>query len=256
MRKNILLIGLALIFLLCGCSPVERTEPPAVITSPTSEIRIPIQPETENTIPSSTEATQTTPEVTENTETTVPLPASDDTLVRVLDFIPGLIVDLRYATANNFTNQQIYTFRDVYLRYGTVKKLMLVQEAVLAEGYSLKIWDGFRPLSAQYTLWDACPNPTYVADPRNGASSHCRGNTVDVTLVRTDGTEIPMPTDFDEFSALADRNYADCSPEAAANALFLEELMQENGFRGYYGEWWHYTDTNGYAVEENFIPTN
>ena len=117
----------------------------------------------------------------------------DDELVTVMDYIPTVFVELRYATTDNFTGQVIYDFTEAKLRYGTVKKLARVQESLLKQGYSLKIWDAFRPVSAQYRLWEVCPNGTYVANPNTGYSSHSRGNTIDLTLVRADGTEIPMP---------------------------------------------------------------
>lgn len=178
----------------------------------------------------------------------------DDEFVKVADYIPDVVVELRYATENNFTGQQIYEFADVWLRYGTVKKLALVQEELKKAGLYLKIWDGFRPPSAQFKLWEVCPDATYVSDPNKGFSSHSRGNTVDVTLVYEDGTEVVMPTDFDDFSDLADRDYGDCSKEAADNALLLEQTMKACGFSAYYNEWWHFSDTDKYEVEEVFLP--
>ena len=115
-------------------------------------------------------------------------------------------------------------------------------------GYSLCIWDGWRPVAAQFALWRACPDPVYVANPFSGVSGHCRGNTVDITLVTLDGESVAMPSDFDDFSSLADRDYSDVSPEAAENARLLEELMTAAGFRPYSAEWWHYTDNDAYDV--------
>jgi D-alanyl-D-alanine dipeptidase len=63
-----------------------------------------------------------------------------------------------------------------------------------------------------------------------------------------------MPTGFDDFTALADRDYADVGSEAAANALRLETTMIAGGFSAYSGEWWHFSDTTAYAVEEEFSP--
>jgi uncharacterized protein YgiM (DUF1202 family) len=63
-----------------------------------------------------------------------------------------------------------------------------------------------------------------------------------------------MPTGFDDFSKLADRDYSDCSKEAAANAILLEELMKKYGFKPYSGEWWHFSDTQSYPVDEAFEP--
>ena len=173
---------------------------------------------------------------------------SDTDLVRIQDYIPTLYVDLRYATTNNCTGTQIYDFTDARLRYGTVKKLARVQQTLLQQGFSLKIWDAFRPISAQFRLWEVCPNNAYVANPNTGYSSHSRGNTIDITLVLSDGSEIPMPSGFDEFTALADRDYSDVSAEAAVNAELLEAAMLAEGFAAYSGEWWHYSDAVVYEV--------
>lgn len=177
----------------------------------------------------------------------------DSVFVAVTDYVPDIQVDLKYASEDNFTGQVVYDFSTAYLRYGTVKKLAAVQADLKELGLGLKIWDGFRPVSAQYRLWEICPDPRYVADPEKGFSSHSRGNTVDVTLVDSEGKDLLMPTGFDDFSALADRDYSDCTAEAANNAEILEILMEKHGFSGYRREWWHYTDTTEYPVEEIFL---
>ena len=148
----------------------------------------------------------------------------------------------------------IYDFPDAYLRWGTVKKLRAVSDELAQMGLGLKIWDGFRPVSAQFRLWQVCPNPTYVANPEKGFSSHSRGNTVDLTLVDKAGRELEMPTAFDDFTAKADRDYSDCSETAAENARLLERMMEKHGFSGYFGEWWHFTDTQDYPVDKVFEP--
>lgn len=176
-------------------------------------------------------------------------PANEE-LVSVLDWIPSVYVDLKYASEDNFTGRAIYDFTDASLRYGTVKKLAAVQEELLKLGYSLKIWDAYRPASAQFRLWEACPDPTYVADPNKGHSNHSRGNAVDVTMVMAGGAGIPMPSGFDDFSPLADRDYSDVPEEAAKNARILENTMLSHGFLGYFSEWWHYSDSKPYPVIE------
>ena len=190
-------------------------------------------------------------EIIQTTEASV---VEDDVLVKVKTYIPDIKIELKYAGTDNFTGKKIYDFTDAYLRYGTVKKLMQVQEILREKGLSLKIWDAFRPTSAQFTLWEVYPDATYVANPNNGFSSHSRGNTIDVTLVDENDKELTMPTHFDDFSKLADRDYSDCSTEARENALLLENCMKENGFKAYSGEWWHYTDVTMYAVEDTFQP--
>lgn len=179
----------------------------------------------------------------------------DSDFVPVSDYILNIVVDLQYATDDNFTARVIYDFTDAYLRYGTVMKLQAVNEELAEFGLKIKIWDGFRPISAQFKLWEAYPDANYVSNPNVGYSSHSKGNTVDLTLVDMQGNEIVMPTGFDDFSNKADRDYSDCSEEAANNAMLLQTIMERHGFSGYYKEWWHYSDTNSYSVEECFDPS-
>ena len=230
---------LLVLLLLAGCKKQELSVPETTISTTAAAI-----PETT--------CLETVP--TETVPTIPPEPESDETFVRVLDYIPTASQELRYATQDNFTGQVIYQFDDAYLRWGTVKKLKLVSEDLAQLDLYIKIWDGFRPVSAQFALWEVCPNPTYVANPTTGYSSHSRGNTIDLTLVDANGLEVEMPTGFDDFSAKADRNYSDCTETAANNARLLEILMEKHGFTGYSGEWWHYSDTTNYQVERVFEP--
>ncbi len=189
----------------------------------------------------------------ETTLPTLPEPRDED-FVRILDYIPTASQELFYSTEQNFTGQRIYEFVESYLRYGTVKKLMLVSQELNQQGFYLKIWDGFRPVSAQFKLWEILPDDTYVADPRKGFSKHSRGNTVDLTLVDANGQELEMPTQFDDFSSKADRNYSDCTDLQRENAMLLQTTMEKYGFTGYYGEWWHFSDVDVYPVEKEFQP--
>ncbi len=166
----------------------------------------------------------------------------DEELVPVSDYIPGVYIDLKYATEDNFTGQVIYDFDEPYLRCGTMKKLLEAQEILLEQGYSLLVWDAFRPIEAQYLLWEVYPDPNYVANPNTGVSGHSRGNTVDVGLVGSDGILVELPCAFDEFSPAADREYGDVSETARTNVLILQNAMYEAGFEGYWSEWWHYSD--------------
>ena len=175
--------------------------------------------------------------------------------VRVRDYIPDLVTELKYATAGNFAGVVLYDFTEVYLRYSTVLKLMDVQADLRQQGLRLKIWDGYRPLEAQEKLWYAKPDPNYVSNPWSGTNSHSRGNTVDVTLVDKDGKELEMPSGFDEFSSFGDRDYSDCTDTAAANAALLQEIMEAHGFEGLQSEWWHFTEKDAeYEIEKVFDP--
>ena len=173
----------------------------------------------------------------------------DDEYVLVNKYIPDIYVELMYVTDNNFTGVRIYDFTDAYLRYGTVKKLANVQKELKEQGYSLKIWDAYRPFEAQQKLWEVYPDPNYVANPANGMRRHNLGGTVDITMVAADGSVISMPTEFDDFSLKADRNYSDIdNEEAVNNVMILQSAMENNGFTGYQGEWWDYSDTVEYEA--------
>lgn len=242
--KRICALVLVLL-ILAGCS---RQNEPAEI--PATEIP---RSAGETALPEITQP-QTIPTVQEDPPAVLLPPETDDVFVRVLDYIPSALQELMYATQSNFTGQAIYDFEDAYLRWGTVKKLQLVCKDLEELGLYIKIWDVFRPVSAQFALWEVCPDPTYVANPNKGHSSHSRGNTIDLTLVDANGIEVEMPTGFDDFSPLADRNYSDCTETAANNARILELIMEKHGFQGYFGEWWHYSDTTAYPVEYVFEP--
>lgn len=180
----------------------------------------------------------------------------DNEFVLISDYVPTAKIELAYATVNNFTGIRIYDFTDAYLRYGTVKKLMKIAEALEKEGVGLIIWDAFRPVSAQKVLYECYPDPTFVSHPVTGKRAHCRGNTVDVTLYDLEnGKELSMPSEFDDFTSAADRDYSGCSSDVAKNARLLEDTFVKYEFTPYYNEWWHFSDTIDYPVDEDFEPT-
>ena len=176
----------------------------------------------------------------------------DTDLVVVKDYIPDIMISLPYASTNNFTKQKIYENEICYLRYGTIKKLSKVQDAVKAAGYGgLLIWDGYRPQSAVDRLYDAYTDKTYVAQ----RSNHTKGNTVDLTIVDKSGKPIEMPSAFDTFDLTADTDYSDVSEQAGINSTYLTEVMEKNGFKGYSSEWWHFTDSKDYDYQDELADT-
>ncbi len=177
-----------------------------------------------------------------------------DQFVRVKDYIPGIHVDLKYATPNNFTGQTIYNFTDAWLRYSSVQKLAKAQAALNEQGYSLILWDAFRPHAAQHKLWEVYPVSGFVANPITGCSPHTRGNTVDAALGTLDGELLEMPCEFDDFSDRANRDYSDATPSAARHATIMEKAMSKAGFNPYFDEWWHFVDNDPYDPDYNFAP--
>ncbi len=174
--------------------------------------------------------------------------------VRIRDYIPDIYVDLKYAAPDNFTGHTIYQFTDAWLRYSSVQKLAQAQSLLREQGYSLVIWDAFRPHAAQHKLWEVYPVDGFVANPIKGCSPHTRGNTVDVALCTLEGELLEMPCEFDDFSNRANRDYSDATPAAAHHATIMEQAMDAAGFRPYFDEWWHFVDRETYDPDYEFIP--
>jgi zinc D-Ala-D-Ala dipeptidase len=153
-----------------------------------------------------------------------------------------IIVDLRYASANNVARRPLYPPGTVALvRAGVAQRLAVAQEYLRKKGYGLKIWDAYRPQAAQEQLWRATHNRSYVADPKEGRGSmHIRGAAVDATLVDADGRDVPMPTDFDSFTPAALLEYKGNNPTVRANLKLLQKAMAHGGFYGLRTEWWHF----------------
>jgi zinc D-Ala-D-Ala dipeptidase len=169
-------------------------------------------------------------------------------LVDVWKLDTTIILDIRYATTNNFTGKQVYDEAKFFLRTEPAQKILEVQKELKSLGLSLKIFDGYRPLSVQKKFWEILPDERYVANPEKG-SRHNRGAAVDLTLIDKDGNEISMPTPYDDFTEKASRNYMDLSSQIIINRKFLEDLMIKYGFEGLPTEWWHF-DFKGWEKYE------
>ncbi len=177
-----------------------------------------------------------------------------DDFVDVSKYIPDVAIELRYATDNNVTKKVLYEDKTAYLRKATADKLKEANNQFKKLGYRIKIWDAYRPTAIQKVLWSSVSDNRYIANP-NGGSVHNRGAAVDITLVDKNGREIPMPTDFDGFSKLADKDYSDVDKEKVKNAKLLESIMVKYGFLSVYYEWWHFNDENwkSYAVVDKVL---
>jgi outer membrane protein assembly factor BamB len=173
----------------------------------------------------------------------LPSPAvanSPDDFVEVVQLDPTIVIDLPYASADNFCKTVLYPVERCFLRREIAERVVAAHQSLAEEGLGLKIWDGYRPRSVQYKMWEVSPLPGYVGDPKLG-SKHNRGAAVDVTLVDLDtGKELEMPTPYDEFSPRAHTGYFKLTPEVAANRSRLQKAMREQGFMTIQSEWWHF----------------
>lgn len=170
-------------------------------------------------------------------------PTGGSNLVRVGDIDNLIVLDLRYASRNNFTGKPVYPVNVALLQRETALKLAAANAELMEQGCRLKLWDAYRPYHLHQLLWELAGDKRYFfADPRYG-SVHNRGAAVDVTLVDIRGREVEMPTDFDDFSGRAHRQ-ASMSPAARANMDLLTEVMVRHGFQYIDFEWWHFEDNS------------
>jgi zinc D-Ala-D-Ala dipeptidase len=165
-------------------------------------------------------------------------------MVDVEQRIPRLKKDIRYATVNNFTKQQLYKQARVFLRLPAANALLAVQQELNRLGMGLKIFDGYRPYAVTEQMWAIVPDDRYAADPSKG-SGHNRGAAVDLTIIHLKtGKELTMPTDFDNFSEQAHHDYPLTDSTVAANRRLLRTVMEKHGFVALKTEWWHYFFSN------------
>ena len=162
------------------------------------------------------------------------------TLVDASSRVSGLVVELPYATEDNFLGKAVYPEGARCLLLPSVaERLARAARTLQARGFRLKAWDCYRPIHVQWAMWKLVPRKGYVADPHAG-SNHNRGAAVDVTLVTLDGAEVDMPTRFDTFSPAAHHGSSAGTAEAREHREVLRQAMVEAGFRPNRMEWWHY----------------
>ncbi len=151
-----------------------------------------------------------------------------------------VVLDIAYASAANITGRPIYRRAACFLHPDAAACLSGACELAAAQNLKLKIFDAFRPTDAQWALWHACPDPTFLADPRRG-SPHSRGIAVDLTLVRaSDHVPLDMATGFDDLTPRAFHGISEIPREAQRNRMLLLGLMASAGWDHYLNEWWHY----------------
>jgi zinc D-Ala-D-Ala dipeptidase len=161
-------------------------------------------------------------------------------LVDLTALMPGLVLDMRYATAHNVLGRPAYQQARAFLRRPVAEALARVQEALGRLGLGLCVYDAYRPYSVTVQFYEHIRNEKYAAPPWRG-SRHNRGCSVDVGLVeRATGRHVPMPTDFDELTPAANSRYPNLPPHVLFNRSILLAAMKQQGFVNYVDEWWHY----------------
>ena len=170
-------------------------------------------------------------------------------LVDVRTVVPDAVIDLRYATPNNFVGVPLYPADARCLVHQSMAPGLAAAAAALRPGGEvLEFWDCYRPHDVQVRMFNAVPNPNWVARPGPYARSHEAALSVDVTIANAQGP-IDMGTDFDDFTPRALAYATDgVSATEQANRARLRDAMKAGGLSGYSGEWWHF---DGPGANEN-----
>ena len=185
--------------------------------------------------------------------------------VDVLTVVPDAVIDLRYATTNNFTRTQLYPSDARCLVHQSMASgLATAAGALRPQGHVLVFWDCYRPHDVQVRMFNVVPNPAWVARPGQYAHSHESGLSVDVTFTTTQSPcqsgqhagglcLADMGTDFDDFTPRATAFATQgVSADAQANRAALRDAMKYGGLQPYSGEWWHF-DGAGAGVDRPIL---
>lgn len=195
----------------------------------------------------------------------------DEGLINLEEHIPGIKVELKYSSTDNFFGQDVYgDLTKAFLQPEVADRLKNAQEKLQASypNLTLMIYDGVRPLSVQQILWDNLDKPEdlkplYVADPKVG-SLHNFGVAVDLTIYDNEsGEPLDMGTAYDFFgyAAYPDRekqmlSEGKITKAQVANREILRKVMTSNGFSGIGSEWWHFNAFSRQEAGEKFKIVN
>lgn len=170
-------------------------------------------------------------------------------LVELTKVIPGIKLDIKYATTDNFMHRAMYKQARAFARAPVAEALKLVQADLQLQGLGIKIYDAYRPYAVTVDFYNLVKDTNFVAYPKYG-SKHNRGCAIDLTIIDLKtGKELEMPTPFDSFKPEAYSNYANLSPVQIQNRALLKTVMEAHGFAQLSSEWWHF-DFNGYKAYE------
>jgi D-alanyl-D-alanine dipeptidase len=169
-----------------------------------------------------------------------------------LSAVPGVVVDLKYASSDNFMHENLYgEWRKAYLHRDAAEKLKIAVTLIEKQrlGWKVVVYDALRPRSVQRKLWQrvkGTARQSYVAEPGKG-SVHNFGFAVDLSLLDESGNEVDMGTKHDDFSSLSEPRLenkflksGELTPSQVNNRAFLRSIMTSAGFAQQMNEWWHY----------------
>lgn len=173
-----------------------------------------------------------------------------DTLVDARRYCPNAVFCMIFATEDNVMGKPLYVRKVCLLQKETAQKLKKAEEMFEKDGYRIKIYDAYRPMSVSGILYKKYKNNRFIAPAGN--SSHNRGAAVDMTLVDSNGVELEMQSAVHDLSKNAYVNNPKASAAAKKNWKYMSDIMKKCGFNTYQYEWWHFVDKNS----GKYLPTD
>ena len=170
--------------------------------------------------------------------------------------------DIRYYSPNNFTGNKIQGYKAprAYLTKEALVALAKAADDLRNQGYRLLIWDSYRPQKAvdNFVKWINDPadpgDKTFYPELEKSdllvgqyimaKSGHTRGSTIDLTIIKKDGSFVDMGGTFDLFSEVSHPDYPNLTEEQKKNRKILRNAMVKAGFSPLDSEWWHFTLTD------------
>lgn len=168
-------------------------------------------------------------------------------------YLPDAEYELLFATKRNVIGEPLYPRAIPLLQKDVAEKMQKVFDVFKADGYTLKIYDAYRPLSVQRRLYDAVGVSKWIANPSTTASNHNRGCALDISLIDdATGLELEFPTPMHSFIEESARTSKSWGEEARKNVDYITGVMEQFGFAGITSEWWHFADVNS----KNYMTTD
>ena len=156
------------------------------------------------------------------------------------DFVPGIMLDIRFATKNNIVGERLYTSPKAFVRKPMAVSLEIIQEALNRRGLGLIVFDTYRPYSVAEKINEQMNNPSEKTLLENSVK-HCHGASVDVSLFSlATGKEVQMPSGYCQNMEATRPDYPDLPDNVLKNREILIQLMQQHGFRVSPNQWWHF----------------
>ena len=155
------------------------------------------------------------------------------------------VISMKLSTDGTSIGEPFYHRNLCLVQYDLLPMMRKAAERFREDGYTIVIYDAYRPTSVQQRWFDVIRVHKWVADPSIGMGGvHDRGTAVDISLIDRNGNLLEMPTPMHTFTEESARNSTTMTQTARDNMNYMLSVMQDCGFAYINSEWWHFQDVN------------